>query len=824
MKEQLTKWLREEQGNLDKIIATAAVNYYNANKENSNFNYDLKQCHIESYNLVNGNDLCYDRPNTAFAYSLWYHPRRINTFISFFLSKLLEHTGGILEIFDLGAGTGAIQWGLALIYVGFKRLGKTPPRVKVINVDTSPFMLIYNKEYLWKEFVKFYPEIDSNYLVEYEINSWNNVGNTETSNPIIVASYLFDASDNKAEIANDFIKLVKNYEPNTVLLLTSNQKEKLVFLSEVEREFKEQGYNSQRVVESALLFNGSLNFINKIRTQLGNALNVSELLRGSSWNDNSHSGLILQKSQSQFKFTAGSRPIPHLDIFNRPIAVRRDVVLNEKQLKAARIGGSPSVIVGPAGCGKSIVITEKIKNIVEEHQYSRDLKILVTTFNKGLIGKLSEWLKDLLDSTKFSFCFDTNYYGYSDKSSHFTFNNSAHTNIRLLHFDMLPKLLGNVQYKGLVDIDKHHNVLNDIITAVKKRNYITNDQYDNVLNSDFLFEEYHRVIYGLQIGISKGEEHYMTVKRKGRGNNPSLPLNSIRRELVWKCLKEYAQRMHNEGIQSFTLRRQYLYAKLKSGALTIKYDYILVDEFQDCTDADFEIFYSMIKNPNNFTIAGDLAQSIHLGTSARIPRDKRMERRQFHRLDGSYRLPVRISEAIKGLSLAIVQRFGNDEGVNDVTPYKSSPPGARPIVVFGNNAVELAEKVTLIFKQYKMYGLNKITILEKDTELYHEIVMRGISCETDTILSLKGLEKECVLWSTGSRLEFENEVFEFTYTIITRTSCILIIAITDNTQDIYKKVLGFLDKERLIMWDKISEEMFEVFSETCSMETIIDDE
>jgi hypothetical protein len=114
--------------------------------------------------------------------------------------------------------------------------------------------------------------------------------------------------------------------------------------------------------------------------------------------------------------------------------------------------------------------------------------------------------------------------------------------------------------------------------------------------------------------------------------------------------------------------------------------------------------------------------------------------------------------------------------------------------------------------------------LEKDLELQREIVKRGITCETDTILSLKGLEKECVLWSTSRPLEFENEVFEFTYTIITRTSCILIIALTDNTQNIYKKILGLLDRERLIMWDKVSEEKFEMFSEAYEMTTVTDEE
>ncbi|WP_026945783.1 UvrD-helicase domain-containing protein [Algoriphagus marincola] len=824
MKNQLTDWLKSEQQNIDKAIASAGIKYYNEHKNEPNFQYDLKKCHIESYNLIRGKDLCYDRPNTAFAYSLWYHPRRINTFLSFFLDKVLEHQGQHIEVFDLGAGAGAIQWGLGLIYAGLKRLGKNPPRITVINIDTSPFMLNYNKEYLWKEFLKVYPEIDNNFIVEYEVNSWNNERDLKTSNPILAASYLFDASDNKAEIANDFKSLVNKYKPNTVLLLTSSQPEKVQFLKELEREFKQQGYDTFNVLESNLIFNQPLTHINKIRTALGTNLNISELQRGSSWTDRSHSGLVLKKPQSEITFTFGTKSIGSLDIYNPPITVRREVTLNEKQKRAAKNTETPSIIVGPAGCGKSIVITEKIKNIVEESNYSPDLKILVTTFNKGLIGKLAEWLKDLLDPTKYSIRYDTNFHGFNDKSSHFTFKNSSHTNIRLLHFDMLPKLLGGVRYRGLVNHEQHFSLLREIIEKVKREEKINNDRFDNILNPDFLFEEYHRVIYGLQVGITKGEETYLNLTRKGRGNNPSLQKNSERRKLAWKCLTEYAQRMHNEGIQSFTLRRQYLYSKLKSGEVKPNYDYILVDEFQDCTEADFEIFYSMIKDPNNFTIAGDLAQSIHLGTAARIPRDERMTRRQFYRLDGSYRLPVRISECIKQLSTAIVERFGNDEGVTDITPYKGSPPGSRPIVVYGETYIEVAEKVKEVFKHYKIYDLERVTILEKDVELQREIVKKGLIAETDTILSLKGLEKECVLWSTRIPLEFEKEVFEFAYTIVTRTSCILIVAITDKTQNVYKKILGLLNSERLIMWDRETEQKFATFCEEYEPETIEDED
>lgn len=398
---------------------------------------------------------------------------------------------------------------------------------------------------------------------------------------------------------------------------------------------------------------------------------------------------------------------------------------------------------------------------------------------------------------------------------------------------MLPKKLGGVRYRGLVKHEKHINLLEEIIAKIKKEENINNDIYDNILSSDFLFEEYNRVIYGLQVGITGSEGTYLNVSRKGRGNNPSLNRNSYRRELVFRCLKEYAIRMHKEGIESFTIRRQYFYSLLKSGKVNLKFDYILVDEFQDCTRADIDIFFKLLKpnKQNNFTLAGDLAQSIHLGTSARVDsiRDVIREGReldyiQWHYLDGSYRLPVRISEAIKEISEAINTRFNKEKAASIITPYKGSPPGSRPIVVYGNNYIDVAEKIQDIFSHYKLYDLKRITILEKDSELHREILKKDIKAETDTILSLKGLEKECVVWSTRISLEFEKEVFEFAYTIITRTSCILIIALTDKTQNIYKKILGLLNKDRLIMWDKETEQKFDTFCEKYIPEAVIDED
>ncbi len=263
---------------------------------------------------------------------------------------------------------------------------------------------------------------------------------------------------------------------------------------------------------------------------------------------------------------------------------------------------------------------------------------------------------------------------------------------------------------------------------------------------------------------------------------------------------------------------------LKENKIALKYDYIIVDEFQDCTNADFEIFFRLLKNPDHLIIAGDLAQAVHIGKAAKIPRDERMLRRTFHRLEGSYRLPVRISECIKDLSIKISESFGGEEGTSIITPYKGSPPGARPIIVYADTLQKIVVKLKSIFDCYKIYDLKLVTILEKDPTLTTELRKQGISTETDTILRLKGLEKECILWSTRAEIEFEKEVYEFIYTILTRTSSVLIVALFPETKPIYKRVIHLLRKDRIIFWDTITKQKFNEFCEQTEIEVLEDED
>lgn len=831
MKDELIlAWLKQQQFKLDLIIAEAGREFYEHHKSCSNFVYDLAACQSESFNLIHDKDLCYDRPNTAFCYSLWYHARRVNTFLSHFARTILKNERPTMEFFDLGAGTGAVQWAVGLIYHKMKEEGYAVPKIRIVNIDTSPIMLQYSRNYLWKHFLLKYPICnDFNNDIEYEVNAWNNNRKIAISNPWITASYLFDISDTtglgdyRKAVLTGFTDIIELYNPAKLLLLTAVSKEAL--MDDVTSQFNTNDFIIEKIKHASLLLSSNLTAVNSFRHELLQKydleLNTREersIGNPAVWDDHSFVATVI--TRKTLELFNEERSLEGIKLHDASIKVRREVVLNPEQKKAAKNVNHPTVIIGPAGCGKSIVITERIKNIVEEFDYNPEISILVTTFNKELLGQLTNWICDVLDPNRYTLEFDRSFHGVAEKPCKFYFVGSKIENIRLLHFDMLPRVIGRVPAWGLVNDNVHKAILNSIIKAVKDENRVVDSQFENILNPDFLLEEYHRVIYGLKVGINDGKENYLTISRQGRGGEPQLKRKSERRLLVWECLERYAKHIYSNRIPSFTLRRQLFLTKLANGEISTQYDYVLIDEFQDCTKADFEIFFHLLKHPNYLLIAGDLAQAVHLGKSANIDtlreairEGRTMNDIKWNYLDGSYRLPFRICEAVKRISEYINLSFKKNKAASILTPYKGAPPGTRPIIVYGKNEKDISIKITDILERYKDFGLIEKCILEKDDELQRELQI-----PTDTVLRLKGLEKHCVIWSTRTPLEFKKEKFEFVYTILSRTSCILIIALFNdpdneqsNTQDIFMEAIGLLRRDRIIFWDKETEEAFDLF-------------
>lgn len=806
----LTGWIKSQRDTLDKIIAETADEYSRVNSSAPNgswFAFDVRETGEELFLPANRKDLCYDRPTIGLTYSLWFHARRVNQLLQGLLSTLPSASDPQIEIFDLGGGTGALLWAAGLVYAAMKEEGLNPPKLTVVNIDSSPFMLKYG-ELLWQKFTEQYPSCREIKTI-YKLNSWHTEGG-EYTKPWLSASYLFDADEDKESVASDFSKKVESMSPDHILLLTSKAK-RSVFNEVIARvtELRPVGYRVESS-EGEFLLRGSLPQVRSFRTKANGEFGTD--FKGNPvWTEGEFLYAVLRREQASLSFeeesvtdTPSGQTVLKIGLCRPPAKRRSDLALNEKQAEAASHSEQPTIIVGSAGSGKSIVLAERIKNLVTEKSYDPSLRILLTTFNKQLLyDQLRPWLHELLDRQRA-------FLRRNPELKHlgFQFEGSTNFNIDILHFDILPSRLGGIS--GQQGEGQSPKFITKAISQVRKsleQNGSDLTTLDGVLEPDFILEEFNRVFYGL--GYS--DEHtYLTEERVGRGSRPRMPVNSERRKVAWRCMQAYLKSLRESGLHSFTSARLEFLKQLKRKTDTAIYTHIFVDEVQDCTEADINIFYELLKDPNNLVVAGDMAQSVRLGGSYGIPRASAAQKpRKIHRLEGSYRLPLRISECIYTLSEKIKAKHPpRDVGPELIIPYKGGPPGARPIIVYAQNLDDMCRKLVAVIDQYSGYEFKRVTILEKDVELAEALRQEDVLISGDTILRCKGMEMDCVLWSTRMPAAGKNEVEETVYTILTRTSKLLIVALWPEIQGEYTAILKDFRTDRIIFWDEESREAF----------------
>src|SRR5262245_52995378 len=94
--------------------------------------YDLGESLRDLWHLHKHEDCCYDRVSIGMSYALWYHARRTHEALRLLQPSLDSYAeGGPLEILDLGAGTGATAWALALA----RRMNPDLPPMRVVGID-----------------------------------------------------------------------------------------------------------------------------------------------------------------------------------------------------------------------------------------------------------------------------------------------------------------------------------------------------------------------------------------------------------------------------------------------------------------------------------------------------------------------------------------------------------------------------------------------------------------------------------------------------------------------------------------------------------------
>ena len=297
------------------------------------------------------------------------------------------------------------------------------------------------------------------------------------------------------------------------------------------------------------------------------------------------------------------------------------MALSKAQAEAVLHRDGPAMILAGPGSGKTTVITHRTKYLIDECGIS-PIHILVITFTKAAAAEMKERFLKMCGQkeTKVRFgTFHSVFFEILKQAYHFT-------------------------GKNIVSEDQKYSILKDII---QKLHMDTEDEKE--LLADLVRE----------ISIVKNEqidlEHYYAV------NVPD--------EVFRTVYREYMRRLQQDVLLDYDDLMTYTWHLLRERKDILdgwrgRYQYILVDEFQDINKLQYEIVKMLAAPCNNLFIVGDDDQSIYRFRGAQptimLNFPKEYPNTKTVLLNYNYRCPGSVIDAAGRLILQNKARFTKD--------------------------------------------------------------------------------------------------------------------------------------------------------------------
>lgn len=283
---------------------------------------------------------------------------------------------------------------------------------------------------------------------------------------------------------------------------------------------------------------------------------------------------------------------------------------NESQRRAIRHKDGPMLVLAGPGSGKTAVITQRTVNLIEEYGVNPS-NILVITFTRAAAQEMKQRFLSAVGEAK----------------SHVTFG-TFHA-----IFFMVLKYAYHFDSSNIISEEQRYRFMREILS-------------------------YHHLEYRDEnefIGEVLGEI--------GRVKNEQIPLEHFYsgccgEEIFRKIYRAYANRLSQNRLLDFDDMLTYTYELFAQRADILsawqnKYQYILIDEFQDINPIQWKIMKMMAAPRNNLFVVGDDDQSIYrfrgsnpeimLGFGKDYPQAKMVN------LDVNYRCEAPIVTASKNL-------------------------------------------------------------------------------------------------------------------------------------------------------------------------------
>ena len=788
--------------------------------------YERESAFMQTVKLGEGSDCNYDRPTVGVAYAHWYMPRRINEAFHFLLPELVKRKNSHLDLIDLGCGTGSTWWACRFISLAMGSLGIDPPSIEIHACDTSAPMIRLG-QHLWGSINT---QTNCNIQVSITLQSWTNLRDLPKEG-VLFASFLFDQSDRVRvdELGKTLRRIVDGFDSTDVYLLGATNKRAITtscvtaFLGGDEVWVVEDESHVQPV------WSGGLTGIRQLRQQFANGcIGLTQRYSSSQvpvWSDNrvDYRHLKIQVNRKS-RFHAGS-----------------SFILDEKQDIAASPDGRLTAILGAAGSGKSRVLVERLtRTILADCDKSNVCSsYLVTCFNKPVVHQLQKWfLERLEDGNDTRRRLRYNVKGESVEIwdvSRFDFDVDPDqtrtrplqfmTNVTFATWDaVILRMFSNSEFRPSSESEI---VMSRIIDHWGK----AHSENQNWLNENtwvtpkFVLQELKRVIYGQSV---TSLDEYLSVQRRGRPKEPQMRRD--RREGLWKLLDDPLRK------KLWVDRRIAALKEVQAGFSPPKFERIFLDECQDFVEADFKIISALINDPRNLVVSGDGTQALQTGPGYFRPGTVGGARWVTHELSGSYRLPIRICEAIEPIARAIqmlrrgqkdVGRVDGDENEDITLPHavKSAVIGCRPIVIAPSDQQSFIDQFSRILNFVAPIVQSNeelvVTNADETNSTIGRLAKSAVALtkptyrlENNSMLRIKGLERSCVLYSTKLDGTFAPGAspYEWVYTILTRTTNVLIINLSASTPPPICALIGRLRRDCLFFWDMAAEQRFDEFA------------
>ena len=334
--------------------------------------------------------------------------------------------------------------------------------------------------------------------------------------------------------------------------------------------------------------------------------------------------------------------------------------LNPPQRLAVETVRGPVLILAGAGTGKTRVITFRIAHMVERGIAPRN--ILGVTFTNKAAREMQERVNKLLPRRRTNTAEDK-----ANRPTICTFH-SLCVRILRMHIDKLGYKKNFVIY----DESEQLAAVKKILSAISAKGEKTDP--------------------GAVLGmLSK-------FKNGGESSSKTFGDPSVR-ALAEHIAKRYESALHTCNAVDFddlillTLRlfREHPDAL---AACRAKYQYVMVDEYQDTNAAQFELVHSLTQEHRNFCVVGDDDQSIYGWRGAEVANLLNMEKHfpeiKVVKLEQNYRSTTTILNAANAIIKNNVQRRGKNL-------WSSKGTGAKILLnTYGNDEDEAREVVAAI--------------------------------------------------------------------------------------------------------------------------------